>query len=95
VDAQHCFPAQAVKKLGELGLMGVAVPDAYGGAGMDCLAYALAMEEISRGCASTGVIMSVNNSLYCGPVSLASRLASSRAIVLLGCLLLHCMRACL
>lgn len=69
MDHYHRFPAEAVKKLGELGLMGVAVPDAYGGAGMDTLAYALAMEEISRGCATTGVIMSVNNSLYCGPVS--------------------------
>ena len=48
--------------------MGIAIPEEYGGAGMDALAYALAMEEISRGCASTGVIMSVNNSLYCDPV---------------------------
>ena len=54
--------------MGELGLMGIAIPEEYGGAGMDPLAYALAMEEISRGCASTGVIMSVNNSLYCDPV---------------------------
>jgi butyryl-CoA dehydrogenase len=54
--------------VGELGLMGIAIPEEYGGAGMDPLAYALAMEEISRGCASTGVIMSVNNSLYCDPV---------------------------
>ena len=54
--------------MGELGLMGIAIPEEYGGAGMDPLAYALAMEEISRGCASSGVIMSVNNSLYCDPV---------------------------
>ena len=54
-----------LKKLAELGLMGVAVPEIYGGAGMDNLAYVLAMEEISVGCASTGVIMSVNNSLVC------------------------------
>ena len=54
--------------MGKLGLMGIAISDEYGGAGMDALAYALAMEEISRGCASTGVIMSVNNSLYCDPV---------------------------
>jgi butyryl-CoA dehydrogenase len=67
-DAEHHFPAEAVKKLGELGLMGVAVPAAQGGAGMDAVAYAIAMEEISRGCAGTGVIMSVNNSLYCDPV---------------------------
>ena len=55
--------------MGEMGLMGIAIPDEYGGSGMDPLAYALAMEEISRGCASTGVIMSVNNSLYCDPVN--------------------------
>jgi len=72
VDAQHKFPADAVKQLGALGLMGVSVSDEYGGAGMDYLAYAIAVEEISRGCASTGCIVSVNNSLYCGPVDLAA-----------------------
>ena len=55
--------------MGEMGLMGIAIPEEWGGAGMDALAYALAMEEISRGCASSGVIMSVNNSLYCDPVN--------------------------
>jgi len=69
-DALHRFPAKAVQSLGELGLMGVSVSDQHGGAGMDYLAYALAVEEISRGCASAGVIMSVNNSLYCGPVDM-------------------------
>jgi butyryl-CoA dehydrogenase len=67
-DAEHRFPSDAVKQLGEMGLMGVAVPADWGGAGMDDLSYAIAMEEISRGCAGTGVIMSVNNSLYCDPV---------------------------
>jgi butyryl-CoA dehydrogenase len=67
-DEAHTFPRDAVKKLGEMGLMGVAVPTEWGGAGMDAVAYAVAMEEISRGCAGTGVIMSVNNSLYCDPV---------------------------
>ncbi|HET9552836.1 MAG TPA: acyl-CoA dehydrogenase [Anaeromyxobacteraceae bacterium] len=67
-DEHHEFPREAVKKLGELGLMGIAVPTEWGGAGMDTVSYALAMEEISRGCAGTGVIMSVNNSLYCDPV---------------------------
>jgi len=67
-DEEHRFPAEAVKKLGELGLLGIAVPEEWGGAGADNVSYALAMEEISRGCASTGVIMSVNNSLYCDPV---------------------------
>src|SRR3954463_1720155 len=67
-DEQHAWPEAAVKKLGELSLLGVAVPESYGGAGLDNVCYALAIEEISRGCASTGVIMSVNNSLYCDPV---------------------------
>ncbi len=67
-DAEHVFPADAVKKLADLGLMGVAVPQEWGGGGMDNVSYAVAMEEISRGCASTGVTMSVSNSLYCDPV---------------------------
>jgi butyryl-CoA dehydrogenase len=68
-DEEHSWPTDAVKKLAELSLLGVAVPEQWGGAGLDNVCYALAMEEISRGCASTGVIMSVNNSLYCDPVS--------------------------
>lgn len=67
-DERHEWPADAVQKLAELALLGVAVPEQYGGAGLDNVCYALAIEEISRGCASTGVIMSVNNSLYCDPV---------------------------
>jgi butyryl-CoA dehydrogenase len=67
-DETHAWPTEAVKKLAELSLLGVAVPEQYGGAGLDNVCYAIAMEEISRGCASTGVIMSVNNSLYCDPV---------------------------
>ncbi|HET6412710.1 MAG TPA: acyl-CoA dehydrogenase [Anaeromyxobacter sp.] len=68
-DAEHLFPGEAVRRLGEMGLMGVTVASEWGGSGMDALSYALATEEISRGCAGTGVIMSVNNSLYCDPVS--------------------------
>ena len=67
-DVEHTFPREAVKKLGEMGLLGVAVPSEWGGAGMDNVCYAVAMEEVSRGCAGTGVIMSVNNSLYCDPI---------------------------
>jgi len=67
-DAEHRFPSEAVRKLGDLGLMGVAIPAEWGGAGMDALSYALAMEEIAWGCAGTSVIMSVNNSLYCDPL---------------------------
>ena len=68
IDQQHRHPHEIVRKMAALGLMGVAVPDSYGGAGMDNVSYALAMEEISRACASTGVIMSVNNSLVCDPI---------------------------
>ena len=64
-DEREEFPQQAVKKLGELGFMGMMVPEQYGGAGLDTVSYALAVEEISRVDASCGVIMSVNNSLVC------------------------------
>ena len=68
LDEEGRWPAELVKGMAELGLMGVAVPDEQGGAGMDNVSYALAIEEISRACASTGVIMSVNNSLVCDPL---------------------------
>jgi butyryl-CoA dehydrogenase len=67
-DREHRYPAEMVAKLVELGLMGVAIPDEYGGAGMDYVSYVVAMEEISAACAGTGVIMSVNNSLVCDPL---------------------------
>ncbi len=67
-DKNHRFPKELIKKLGELGLMGVAIPENYGGSGLDSLSYAVAMEEISRGCAGTSVIMSVNNSLVGEPL---------------------------
>jgi butyryl-CoA dehydrogenase len=67
-DKQHRFPRELVARLAELGLMGVAIPQEWGGAGMDAVSYVLALEEISRACASTGVIMSVNNSLVCDPI---------------------------
>ncbi len=64
-DEKEAFPYEAVKKLGELGFMGMMVPEALGGSGLDTVSYVLAMEEISRADASCGVIMSVNNSLVC------------------------------
>ncbi|MCX6136539.1 MAG: acyl-CoA dehydrogenase [Ignavibacteriales bacterium] len=64
-DEREEFPTEAVKKLGELGFMGMMVPEEFGGAGLDAISYVLAMEEISRVDASCGVIMSVNNSLVC------------------------------
>ncbi|MFN3284997.1 MAG: acyl-CoA dehydrogenase [bacterium] len=68
LDAEHRFPAEIVRGLAELGLMGVMVPEEYGGAGMDNVAYVLAMEEVARACASTAAILSVNNSLVCDPI---------------------------
>ena len=68
IDKSHAYPADAIKKLANMGLMGIATDTEYGGTGLDYLAYAIAMEEISRGCASTGVIMSAHNTLYCAPV---------------------------
>jgi alkylation response protein AidB-like acyl-CoA dehydrogenase len=68
LDETHSHPADIVNQLGELKMLGIAVPEEYGGGGMDYVSYVLALIEISKGCASTGVIMSVNNSLYCFPV---------------------------
>nr|CAB3219674.1 short-chain specific acyl-CoA dehydrogenase, mitochondrial-like [Phallusia mammillata] len=68
IDKEKRYPTEQVKKMGDLGLMGMDIPEQYSGAGMDYLAYAIAMEEISRGCASAGVIMSAHNSLYLGPI---------------------------
>ena len=68
LDETGRFPEELVRQMAELGLMGVAVPEEYGGAGMDNICYVIAMEEISRACASTGVILSVNNSLACDPL---------------------------
>ncbi len=59
------FPFESVRQMGELGLMGIEVPEEYGGAEMDAISYVLAMEEISKADAAHGVIMSVNNSLFC------------------------------
>src|SRR5690554_8212609 len=64
-DEQQKFPAEQIKKLAELGFLGIMVDPQYGGAGMDTISYVLAMEEISKIDASTSVCMSVNNSLVC------------------------------
>lgn len=66
LDHKSQFPAEHIKKMAELGLMGMMVPQEWGGAGLDTVAYVLALEEIAVACASTAVTMSVNNSLYCG-----------------------------
>ena len=68
IDREARFPHETLKRMGELGLMGIAVPERWGGSGADTVGYALALEEIAKACASHAVIMSVNNSLYCDPV---------------------------
>ncbi|HSM59019.1 MAG TPA: acyl-CoA dehydrogenase family protein [Candidatus Sulfomarinibacteraceae bacterium] len=64
-DESGQFPSDTIRQMGQLGFMGIEVPEEYGGVGMDTLAYVLAMEEISKVDASHGTIMSVNNSLVC------------------------------
>jgi butyryl-CoA dehydrogenase len=68
LDKTSRWPSEILKKMAELGFLGMAIPPEHGGAGMDTVSYALAMEEISAACASCGVIMSVNNSLFCDPI---------------------------
>jgi len=68
IDETGRFPRDTFKKASALGLAGVALPENYGGAGMDHICYTIVVEEISRVCASTGVILSVQNSLYCDPI---------------------------
>lgn len=64
-DESGEFPSRTIRKMGEMGFMGIEVPEEYGGAGMDTLAYVLALEEVSKVDAAHGTIMSVNNSLFC------------------------------
>ena len=68
IDREGRYPEETVKKMGELGLMGMTVSKEYGGGGLDTVSYAIGVEEISRACSSHGVIMSVNNSLACFPI---------------------------
>jgi len=68
LDESGHFPRDLFAKAAELGLTGVALPDNEGGAGFDHISYTIVIEEISRCCASTGVILSVQNSLYCDPI---------------------------
>jgi alkylation response protein AidB-like acyl-CoA dehydrogenase len=65
LDEEARFPEETVKQMGELGFMGIEIPEEYDGTGMDTLSYVLAMIEISKACGSHGAIMSVNNSLVC------------------------------
>lgn len=68
LDENETFPHEAVKEMAELGLLGLPYPEQYGGAGMDTLAYSIAVEEIARVCASTAITYAAHVSLGCGPV---------------------------
>ena len=68
LDAKGEFPLENIREMGRLGLMGIEVPEAYGGAGMDPIAYVLAMIEIASADAATSTVMSVNNSLFCNGI---------------------------
>jgi len=68
IDRDARFPHETVKRMGELGLLGIMVPEQWGGAGADAVSYVVALEEIAKACASHAVVMSVNNSLYCDPL---------------------------
>lgn len=68
IDVNCRHPSETVKKLAEMGIMGMFVPEEYGGSGADTISYVIAVEEIARVCASTAIIVSVNNSLACHPI---------------------------
>ncbi len=89
-EKNETFPREILARLGEMGILGMMVPETYGGAGADALSYILAVEELARVCASTAVIVSVNNSVACYPVwkfgserqksTILKELASGRAL---------------
>ncbi|GAB4270006.1 MULTISPECIES: acyl-CoA dehydrogenase [Deferrisoma] len=68
MDKSATFRMDLVKKMGELGFMGVAIPEQYGGGGMDYRCYSIVIEELSAACASTGVVVSAHSSLCCDPI---------------------------
>jgi alkylation response protein AidB-like acyl-CoA dehydrogenase len=91
-DREHAFPRDALRALGALGVLGIVVPDAWGGAGLDYVSLAVALEEIAAGDGATSTIVSVQNSVVCGPVNaFGSDAQKSRYLVplargeLLGC----------
>ncbi len=80
-DESGEFPLDTIKQMGELGLMSIEVPAAYGGAGLDPISLVLAMQEVSSVCAAHGTIMSVNNSLYCNAILTYGSEASKKQFV--------------
>src|SRR2546430_17264438 len=67
-DRNHAFPREALAELGHLGAYGIVVPERYGGAGLDYVSLAVALEEIAAGDGATSTILSVQNSVVCGPI---------------------------
>src|SRR3972149_4143635 len=70
-EREHRFPVEVVRRLGEMGWLGIPIPEDEGGAGLDTLAYAIAVEEIGRVWGSLGLIVAAHTSLGCGPLHLA------------------------
>lgn len=68
IDETHTIPAELLKKMSEMGMLGSYLPEAYGGAGMDMLCYAILIEEVSKACGSTGILISAHTSLACDPI---------------------------
>ena len=68
MDENEAFPEETVKKMAKLGMMGIYFPKEYGGAGADVLSYVMAVEEMSKVCGTTGVIISAHTSLCCAPI---------------------------
>ena len=68
IDETERFPLETIRKMAELGMMGMPVPEAYGGSGLDQMGYVLAVEELSKVCATTGIILSAHTSLCCWPI---------------------------
>ena len=68
IDEDHMIPDSLVAKMGEMGLLGSYLPDEYGGAGLDMLSYAIVVEEVSKACGSSGVLISAHTSLCSGPI---------------------------
>ena len=68
VDEEERFPMETVEKMAEMGMMGIPIPEEYGGAGMDNLAYSMCVEELSKACGTTGIIVSAHTSLCCWPI---------------------------
>jgi butyryl-CoA dehydrogenase len=68
IDEEHMIPDRLVAQMGEMGFLGSYLPEEYGGAGLDILSYVIVVEEVSKACASSGVLISAHTSLCCGPI---------------------------